>query len=242
MGGTFIVAIDGPAGAGKSSSARGLAAKLGLLYLDSGSLFRAVAWKVLNSNRDPGHAEGVRHLCSGLKLDLFLAENPVRLRVDGTEVMDLIRTPEVSRAASVVAVNPGVRELLLKVQRDCVREAGAGSPSRVGVVVEGRDIGTVVFPEAPAKFFLEASQEIRAKRRDLELRSRGLSSDLEKTREDLDQRDRRDSGRKVAPLRPAADAVRIDSTAMDLDGVIDQMVRVLKEKGWVAAESNKPLP
>lgn len=231
-----IVAIDGPAGAGKSSSARGIAKKLGFLYLDSGSLYRAVAWKVLNSKLDPEDAGAVGRLCLKTKLEPVLSKGPGRVMVDGNDVTGQIRTPEVSRAASVVAANPAVRDFLLNVQRRIGEEAGNPGFPAAGIVAEGRDIGTVVFPGAGAKFFLEASPETRVKRRSLELRSRGFRTDLAKTRKDLDQRDSRDIRRELAPLKPAADAVRIDSTNLDLDGVMEKMIRVLKEKGLVPAE------
>ncbi|HEY5648574.1 MAG TPA: (d)CMP kinase [Nitrospiria bacterium] len=229
---TVIVAIDGPAGAGKSTAARALARKLGFLFLDTGALYRAVAWKVLESKVDPEDSKSVTRLCSGLELKLLPSDGAVRVRVDGEDVTDRIRTPEVSQAASAVAALPGVRSYLLKVQREI---GAAGGP---GVVAEGRDIGTVVFPEAPAKFFLMADAEERVRRRHQELIARGQASGIEITRDELDQRDRRDVGRELAPLKPAEDAMPIDSTRLDSEGVVAEIIRLLREKKVIPGEEN----
>lgn len=232
--GRVIVAIDGPAGAGKSTSARKLARKLGFLYLDTGALYRAVAWKVLTARQDPKDNASVEKVCFKMDLKLFLSDEGVRVLVDRENVTEKIRTPEVSQAASVVAEKPAVRRFLLEVQR----EIGRGLGSAPGVVAEGRDIGTVVFPEASVKFFLEASPDVRVQRRHLDLKSRGLTKGIEVTQEELDQRDRRDTDRELAPLKPADDAIRIDSTALDVNGVVEEMVRVLREKKVIPGAAN----
>jgi cytidylate kinase len=221
-----IVAIDGPAGSGKSTAARLLAEKLGYLYLDTGALYRAVGWKALQQGIDVQDVAALKALCAKLELTVKPAGDGMRVCVNDRDVMGEIRTPEVSRAAAAVAVVPAVRQRLLGIQREVGKKAGAQG----GVVVEGRDIGTVVFPDAPIKFFLEASPEVRVKRRHKELQQQGLAVDLSATRKEIDTRDLKDSSREIAPMKPAADAMRIDSTVLTLDGVVSTMLQAIEQK------------
>ncbi|MBI3995596.1 MAG: (d)CMP kinase [Nitrospirae bacterium] len=222
----IIIAIDGPAGSGKSSAARLLAQKLGCLYLDTGALYRAVGWKAMQDGMDLQDAAALKTLCAGLDLSVRPDGNGMKVFVDGRDVSGEIRTPEVSRAAAAVAAVPVVRQRLLRIQREVGEKAGGQG----GVVVEGRDIGTVVFPDAPVKFFLEASPEVRVERRHAELRQQGLAADLSATRREIDTRDLKDANREIAPLKPAGDAIRIDSTALTLDGVVSEMMAVIERK------------
>lgn len=224
MGNTqpLIVTIDGPAGAGKSTVARLLAERLGYLYLDTGALYRAVAWKVQASGVNPSVRRGVIGLLSTTTVSLDLVNGQVRVLVDGRDVTREIRTPEISRIASLVSAVPEVRDWLLPVQR----RIGA----RGGVVAEGRDLGTRVFPAAPVKFFLEAREEIRAARRHRELVAAGHAPSVEQTRDEMQARDQRDRSRDVAPLVPAPDAVVIDSSALTVDQVVERMLAVVATK------------
>jgi cytidylate kinase len=222
----MIVAIDGPAGAGKSTVAKAIAAKLGYAYLDSGALYRALAWKALATGADPTSPEAMRALCGETRLTLSSTRNGgVAVEVDGRVLADEIRAPEVSRAASQVAARPEVRAWLLPVQQAFGYQEGLH-----GVVAEGRDIGTRVFPDAPAKFFLEATPAERARRRHEELRATGRAVDLTETQRDLDARDRRDRDRESAPLVPAADAVLIDTTDLSLEQVVERILNEIERK------------
>jgi len=202
-----IVAIDGPAGAGKSTVARQLARRLGFTIIDTGAIYRSVALAAQRAgvswDDDPGLA---RLLDAGLGLT-FRGE---RVLLRGEDVTEAIRTPEISRGASVVSARPVVRQKLLQLQRDLGRAAPRGA------VLEGRDIGTVVFPDADVKFFLTASDEARAQRRHAELAEKGLSVPLPEVLADQRRRDKDDTERAIAPLRAAADAVVVDTTGFDL--------------------------
>lgn len=222
----WIIAIDGPAGSGKSSAARLLAKTLGYLYLDTGALYRAVGWTALKEHLNVQDEAVLKALCAKLELTVKPDGNGMRVVVNGQDITGEIRTPEVSRAAAAVAVVPAVRQRLLGIQR----EIGKKAEAQRGVVVEGRDIGTVVFPDAPVKFFLEAQPEVRVQRRHLELRQQGLSVDLSATRQEIDTRDLKDSSREISPLKPAADAMRIDSTALTLEDVVSTMVQAIEQK------------
>ncbi len=214
-GANRIVAIDGPAAAGKGTLARRIARALGLPYLDTGLLYRAVARRVLDRDAgpaDPAHAEA----------------EALALRSEDLERTDL-RTPEVDRAAALVASVPAVRAALLSFQRRFGREGGA--------VLDGRDIGTIIFPDARAKLFVTASVDARARRRWLELRARGVDAALDAVRADMQARDAADASRAAAPLRAADDAVVLDTTALDADQAFAAALAVLAQAGLTAGPS-----
>jgi cytidylate kinase len=211
-----IIAIDGPAGVGKSTVARLLAARLGYLYLDTGALYRAIAWKVLQSNIRPADHEQVTELMGSTSLHMQFHNGAMQVLVDGRDVTGELRTPEVTRTASIVSAIPAVREWLLPIQRQIGQ--------RGSVVAEGRDVGTKVFPSAPLKFFLEADATVRAERRHRELVAAGHGRAIEETYQDLSGRDMRDRTRSIAPLTPAADARPIDTSALNVDQVVEQMM------------------
>jgi cytidylate kinase len=212
-----VVAIDGPAGSGKSTVAKRVAEALGLPALDTGAMYRAVTWAVLDARVDPADAAGVTALAEGLDLDVG---PPVR--VGGRDVNDAIRTAEVSAAVSVVAAIPEVRRLLVAAQREWIEIHGGG-------VVEGRDIGTVVAPDALLKIYLEASEEERARRRQRQDDGIGGAGEgtggLAATQAAIRRRDAIDSGRAASPLAAAADAVVLDTTGLSVDGVVDEVLR-----------------
>jgi cytidylate kinase len=215
----MIVAIDGPAGAGKSTAARMLAARLGYTLLDTGAIYRVMALKAREAGVAWDDGPGVAAFAAGLNLSFRLDGEVNRVFVDGTDVSAAIRTPDMSDGASRVSALPEVRAALLDVQR---RLGAAGD-----VVVEGRDIGTVVFPNADAKFFLTASTDERARRRTAELVALGRQVDADQTRAELVARDTRDSSRAVAPLKKADDAIEIDSSAIAPDEVVERMIAVV---------------
>jgi CMP/dCMP kinase len=208
-----VVAIDGPAGSGKSTVARAVSEALGLPALDTGAMYRAVTWAVLDARIDPADAAAVTALARGLDLDVG---PPVR--VGGRDVNDAIRTAEVSGAVSMVAAVPEVRVLLVAAQREWIEVHGGG-------VVEGRDIGTVVAPEALLKIYLVASEEERARRRQRQDDVTEASGDLDATQAAIRRRDAIDSGRAASPLAAAADAVVLDTTDLSVEGVVEEIRR-----------------
>ncbi len=218
----MIIAIDGPAGVGKSTVAKLLAARLGYLYLDTGALYRAIAWKSLQSRIHPTDYEQVTTLLSATSIHMQFHHGTMKVLVDGLDVTGQLRTPEVTAAASVVSAIPAVREWLLPIQRQ-IGQKGS-------VVAEGRDIGTKVFPAAPFKFFLEADADIRIARRHRELVAAGRGGTVETTSSDLSDRDKRDRTRSVAPLSPADDARLIDTAALSPDQVVEQMVAAISTR------------
>lgn len=209
----FILAIDGPAGAGKSTTARAVAKALGFAYLDSGALYRCVALAALEAGISPDDDEALGALARGLHIRQTLDG---RFELNGRDVSGLIRSPEVSQAASRSSACPQVRAALVDIQRDAVLAPGT--------VAEGRDIGTVIFPDADLKIFLDADPAERAKRRTLEMEARSAPADaIARVREEMAERDRRDSTRAVAPLAKAADAIVVDSTLLGFDDVVSRI-------------------
>jgi cytidylate kinase len=218
----LIVAIDGPSAAGKSTAGTRVAKRLGYLYVESGAFYRALAWKVRESRVDPTDNEALRRLGETTAIEVVRRPEGVRIMVDQGDVTEQLRTPEMSRIAAQIASNPIVREPMLKVQRAMAKDGG--------VVMEGRDIGTVVFPEADVKFYLDADTTVRGERRYKELRTKGVDVDLKTTIDEIVARDRKDMTRAVAPLRKAQDAIAIDSTGLTLDEVVDKMVAAVEQR------------
>jgi CMP/dCMP kinase len=218
----FVVAIDGPAGAGKSTVARGLARQLGYTFLDTGALYRTVAF--IAKQRQIGWNDGARlgELAGSLTIIFAKAGDQIHVLADGQDVTDAIRTPEISEGASRVSALPEVRAGLLDLQRRVATSAN--------VVAEGRDVGTVVFPLAGAKFFLVATPETRALRRMLELQAKGQPAVLAEVLADMRVRDERDSVRAVAPLRRAEDAIEIDTSGLTPDQVIERMAEIVRAR------------
>lgn len=215
----LVIAIDGPAGAGKSSVARAVAERLGFFLLDTGAIYRAVAWQALEAGISLDDGEALGEVAGSLDIRFLPGR---RVAVGERDVTESIRSPEVSLAASQVSAHPSVRKGLLEIQR---------SLAKLGrCVVEGRDIGTVVLPWAPCKFFMTASAEVRAKRRFDELRAKGLEVDFESTLSEIVLRDRRDETRAVAPLIPAEDALRIDTSDLTPEAVVDKLVTLAQKK------------
>lgn len=207
----MIIAIDGPSGAGKSTLAKRLAKELQFIYLDTGAMYRALALKVLRQGVDLADDARLEELIAETEIDLQESHGKLEVLLDGEDVAAQIRTPEVSQMASKVSALRVVRSRMLELQRMMGK--------RGSVVAEGRDIGTVIFPEAEVKVFLDASVGERARRRYDELKAAGRVVDLDETRREIEERDKRDSERDVAPLRKADDALTIDSSSVNADEV-----------------------
>lgn len=227
----LIVTIDGPVGSGKSTVARRVAELLGYAYLDSGAMYRAVAWKALRENTPFDCEEKLAALAGATRIDLVSTDGSYRVLVDGTDVTQQIRMAAVAQAASKVAVVAGVRTVLVSEQR---RAAERG-----GVVMEGRDIGTVVFPDAGLKIFLDAAVEVRAERRRLEYAQKGERLEFSEVLEEVRQRDRRDRERAVSPLVRARDAVLVDNTAMGAEETARLIVLLAREREAAKAEAQQ---
>jgi len=218
----FIIAIDGPSGAGKSTITRLLAKRLGFLHIDTGAMFRAVALMAQRAGIDPADQEGLATLCNGLSLELVAEDDHCRVVANGEDVTTAIRTPEISLLTSKISAVGVVRNCLLELQRQMGRTGQ--------VVLEGRDIGTVVFPDAQVKFYLTASAEERGRRRYLELSAKGEQVSLEQTITEVRQRDDADRKRPIAPLRKADDAIEIDSSDLTIEKVMEGMKRIIEER------------
>lgn len=218
----IVIAIDGPSGAGKSTIARMLAERLGYLQIDTGAMYRAAAFLLARSRTDLADIAAVELLCRNIDIRLELISGRQVVRANGTDVTEMIRTPEMSLLTSRTSTLKPVRDALLKSQQLM--------GSRGGVVLEGRDIGTVVFPDAEMKFYLSASVEERARRRCEELTAKGERVTLADTIADVAQRDRQDSERDIAPLRQADDAVLIDSSRLSVEEVLEVMLTMCRSK------------
>lgn len=217
------IAIDGPAGAGKSTLARALARELGYLYVDTGAIYRTVALRAREAGADPSDPEQVAPLLEDLDLRMDYGGDGVqRMYLSGRDVTETIRKNEVSALASQVAALPAVREFLLEFQRKQAREHN--------VVMDGRDIGTVVLPHAGVKIFLTAAPEARARRRTAELLQRGQDADFDEILREIRQRDEQDENRPVAPLRQAEDAALLDTTNLDLKGSLEALLTLVRER------------
>jgi CMP/dCMP kinase len=218
----LVITIDGPAGAGKSTVAQKVAARLGLRYVDSGATYRAAALKVLEAGMDPHDEAAVAKVIGATDVQVTTDGGEPHVLVDGDDVTARLRTSEVTLAAAQVSRLPEVRAKLIEIQRAFARERG--------VVMEGRDIGTVVFPRAPLKIFLKADVEERARRRLKQDSREGRDATLEKTAYEIGRRDQLDAERKISPLMPAPDAVEIDSTNLLADQVVEQIVALAGER------------
>ena len=221
MGKRLIIAIDGPAGSGKSTVSRILAEKISYMYLDTGLLYRAVAYKAMQGKISLNDDDALRKLCEGIAIRPETGSINMRVLIDGEDVSDKVRTEEIGMLASSVSANPAVRDALLFTQRSAGMDGG--------IVAEGRDMGTVVFPGADVKFFLVADVDERAKRRYLQLKDNGVPADPVEIRKGLVARDSQDMQREIAPLKPADDSVVIDSTAIDAGRVVERMIIVLEK-------------
>ena len=219
----YSIAIDGPAGAGKSTIARRLAAELGYYYVDTGAIYRTVAYFLDLLGISPKDADGVERYIDELTVNIEYDEaGKQHMIMNGMDVTDEIRTQDISQKASLVSAHKVVRDMLLDMQRDVAKQHN--------VIMDGRDIGTVVLPKATVKIFLTASAEVRAQRRTEELLAKGQKADYAQTLKDIKQRDHQDMNRPVAPLKQAKDAVLLDTSNLDIDGVIGEMKRIIGEK------------
>jgi len=219
----LIIAIDGPVGSGKSTLARRVAELMGYVYFDTGAMYRALALKALRSKARFDEEDALAELARHSHVDLRAEDGTQRVYLDGEDVTTAIRSPEVAQASSKIAVISGVRQVLVAEQRRAGEQGG--------VVMEGRDIGSVVFPDADLKIFLTASPEVRAERRWREHQQKGDSIDLSRTLEEIHERDRRDRERQSSPLVRAPDAVIVDSTAMDPEEAARLVVLLAKSQG-----------
>lgn len=216
------IAIDGPSGAGKSTIAKALAADLGIVYVDTGALYRTVGYYTREAGVDPHDAGKVAALLPGISLELRYENGKQEVYLNGEAMGDRIRTPEISMYASAVSAIPAVRAFLLDTQRQIA--------AKNGVVMDGRDIGTVILPNANVKIFLTASDECRAKRRWLELREKGIDTTMEEVLADMRRRDHNDSTRAVAPAVAAPDAVHVDSSDLTIAQCVAKIAAIVAEK------------
>ncbi len=223
MGKPISIAIDGPAGAGKSTIAKQLAAELGFYYVDTGAIYRTAAYFMDLLGISPKDVDGVQRYIDELNIDIYYDETGLQhMLMNNIDVTDDIRTPDISQKASLISAHAVVREMLLDMQRDVAKENN--------VVMDGRDIGTVVLPKADVKIFLTASAEVRAQRRFEELKAKGGKDSYEKVLKDLQQRDYQDTHREIAPLKMARDSVKVDTSEMDTDAVVAAIRDIIRQK------------
>ena len=218
----MIVAIDGPAASGKSTSAKLLAKELGFLYLDTGAMYRCVSWAVIKDEIDLSNDRQLLNFLKKFKIDLKNTGNRSSFYVNNKDVTDLIRKSNISQRVSEVSAIPDIRDFMVDIQRNYAKSENC--------VMEGRDIGTVVFPRAEVKFFIIASDEVRAKRRKLELESLGEKKSLSELIDEIRRRDDFDSNRGHSPLKKAFDAIEIDTTDLSIDEQVELMVGIVKQK------------
>ena len=224
----LAIAIDGPSGSGKSSLARALAAKLQIIYVDTGALYRTVGLFVKEQGIDPSNTQAVEACLPSLSLSMTYEEGEQHIYLLGKDVKDTIRTPEIAMYASRVSAIPAVRAFLLDTQRDMARKHD--------VIMDGRDIGTVILPDAKVKIFLTASNEARARRRTAELLAKGLEANYEDILRDMTLRDENDRNRAIAPAVPAEDAILLDNSLLTFEETIEAVLRIIREKTEEDAE------
>ena len=223
MAKTYAIAIDGPAGAGKSTMAKRLAKELGYYYVDTGAIYRTVAYFMDLLGVSPKDADGVERYIDELTIEIEYDEDGKQhMLMNGMDVTDEIRTQDISQKASLVSAHAVVREVLLDMQRDVAKAHN--------VIMDGRDIGTVVLPKADVKIFLTASPEVRAKRRYEELIAKGQKANLPQVLKEIELRDYQDTHREIAPLKMARDSVKLDTSDLEIDGVIAAMRKIIEEK------------
>ena len=217
----LIITVDGPAGSGKSTVSRILAEGISYLYLDTGLLYRAVAYKAMQRGISVEDDEALRKLCEGINIPFETDNGNMKVLIDGEDVSDRVRTEEIGMLASSVSAVSAVRDALLPPQRSAGRYGG--------IVAEGRDMGTVVFPGADIKFFLDANADERARRRYAQLMEDGINVNLGQIKNGLEARDYQDTQREIAPLKPAGDSVIIDTTGIDVESVIEKLTIIVEE-------------
>jgi len=221
MGKRLVITVDGPAGSGKSTVSRILADRISYMYLDTGLLYRVVAYAAMQSAIALDDSTALEALCSRITILPRTADGNMNVLIDGEDVSGNVRTEEISMRASTISAVSAVRQALLLPQRNAGRDGG--------IVAEGRDMGTIVFPGADIKFFLDADVDERAKRRYLQLMESGSNVDLDEIKRGLEARDSQDTQRKIAPLKPAGDSVIIDTTGIDVDGVVEKMITIVEK-------------
>lgn len=219
---SIIIAIDGPAGAGKSTIAKQIAKNMGYIYVDTGAMYRTLAIHFIRNNVDVDDAQKMSSLCDNVVVEIKYADNVQHLYLNGEDVTGLLRTEEVGNMASACAVNPDVRAKLTLIQQEMAKTTD--------LVMDGRDIGTTVLPDADVKIYLTASVAVRAERRYKELIEKGLEADIEKIKADIEERDYRDSHREHSPLKQAEDAVLVDSSDMTIEQVVKYIQKIIGEK------------
>lgn len=217
---SFNIAIDGPAGAGKSTIAKKLAKDLGYIYVDTGAMYRAMAYYFLQNQIAPDDLEGITNACKNVEISIEYVNGEQCVILNGENVNGVIRTEEVGNMASATSIYPVVREKLVELQQQLAKKAD--------VIMDGRDIGTVVLPKADVKIYLTASSKVRAERRYKELQEKGVECNLEDIEKDIIDRDYRDMHREVSPLKQAIDAVLLDSSTLDIDGVVEKMKEIIQ--------------
>lgn len=216
------IAIDGPAGSGKSTTAKEVAKRLGYVYIDSGAMYRAVTLNAIERNIPTTDDKRMVEIAANTRIEFKTDNSQTIILMEGRDVSNLIRTPEVNNRINPVAANPEVRRILVKKQQELGKDGG--------IVMDGRDIGTVVFPDAELKIYMEASAEERAKRRFLEFKAKGIGIEYEEVLEEIKTRDRADTSRKHGPLRVAPDAVVLDTTNLSVDEQVEKVLELAKER------------